>query len=95
MSNFSVGHNCFQNASAGGKRLTTTKFSSLYDFYETATCVQHPHFDSPFGGCLRQVCLYILTDVAVERETEGDLVLGDMGEGMAFRPGAFDGVIRY
>jgi len=32
--------------------------------------------------------------VAVEREIEGDLVQGDMGEGMPFRPGSFDGVIR-
>ena len=39
------------------------------------------------------VLLYYV-DVAVERETEGDLVLGDMGYGMPFRPGAFDGVIR-
>jgi len=32
--------------------------------------------------------------VALEREVEGDVILGDMGEGMAFRPGTFDGVIR-
>jgi len=31
--------------------------------------------------------------VAQERELEGDLVLGDMGEGMPFRAGAFDGAI--
>jgi len=31
--------------------------------------------------------------VAVERETEGDFILGDMGEGMPFRAGAFDGAI--
>lgn len=36
-----------------------------------------------------------MTDVAVERETEGDLIQGDMGYGMPFRPGTFDGVIRY
>ena len=36
-----------------------------------------------------------ILDVAVERETEGDLVLGDMGYGMPFKPGTFDGVIRY
>ncbi|XP_045173676.1 probable 18S rRNA (guanine-N(7))-methyltransferase [Mercenaria mercenaria] len=34
-----------------------------------------------------------MLDVAVERETEGDLVLGDMGYGMPFKPGTFDGVI--
>ena len=36
----------------------------------------------------------ILSDVAVEREVEGSLLLGDMGEGLPFRPGSFDGVIR-
>ncbi|KAK3083724.1 hypothetical protein FSP39_002058 [Pinctada imbricata] len=34
-----------------------------------------------------------MLDVAVERETEGDLLLGDMGYGMPFRPGTFDGII--
>ncbi|KAL4223728.1 Williams Beuren syndrome chromosome region 22 protein [Mactra antiquata] len=34
-----------------------------------------------------------MLDVAVERETEGDLILGDMGYGMPFKPGTFDGVI--
>lgn len=34
-------------------------------------------------------------DVALRREVEGDLVLGDMGQGMPFRPGMFDGCIRY
>lgn len=33
-------------------------------------------------------------DVAIEREVEGDLLLGDMGCGMPFRAGTFDGVIR-
>ena len=31
--------------------------------------------------------------VAKEREVEGDLFLWDMGEGLGFRPGAFDGAI--
>jgi len=31
--------------------------------------------------------------VAVERETEGDMLLGDMGLGVPFRPGTFDGAI--
>ena len=31
----------------------------------------------------------------MEREVEGALLLGDMGEGLPFRPGTFDGVIRY
>ncbi|XP_013412104.1 probable 18S rRNA (guanine-N(7))-methyltransferase [Lingula anatina] len=34
-----------------------------------------------------------MLDVAVEREIEGDLLMGDMGWGMPFRPGTFDGVI--
>jgi len=33
------------------------------------------------------------TAVAREREVEGDLFLWDMGEGLGFRPGTFDGVI--
>ena len=39
------------------------------------------------------VCMY--TDVAIERETDGDLLLSDMGHGVPFRPGTFDGAIRY
>lgn len=34
-----------------------------------------------------------MLDVALEREVEGDLILGDMGQGMPFRPGTFDGCI--
>lgn len=34
-----------------------------------------------------------MLDVAVEREVEGDLMLGDMGQGMCFRAGTFDGAI--
>eukprot|EP00128_Syssomonas_multiformis_P003046 Colp12_sorted_trinity150504_noHs@21136 len=34
-----------------------------------------------------------MLDVALERETEGDLLLHDMGQGMPFRPGCFDGAI--
>ena len=33
-------------------------------------------------------------DVAREREVDGDLFLWDMEEGLGFRPGVFDGVIR-
>ena len=33
-------------------------------------------------------------DVAREREVDGDLFLWDMGEGLGFRPGVFDCVIR-
>uniref|UniRef100_A0A803YMZ1 Methyltransferase type 11 domain-containing protein n=1 Tax=Meleagris gallopavo TaxID=9103 RepID=A0A803YMZ1_MELGA len=35
-----------------------------------------------------------MLDVAVEREVEGDLLLADMGDGIPFRPGTFDGCIR-
>ncbi|ESO10747.1 hypothetical protein HELRODRAFT_185273 [Helobdella robusta] len=34
-----------------------------------------------------------MLDIAQEREVEGDLLLLDMGDGMPFRPGSFDGVI--
>ena len=34
-----------------------------------------------------------MLDVAVDREVEGDLILGDMGQGMPFKPGTFDGAI--
>lgn len=34
-----------------------------------------------------------LSDVAKEREVEGDLLLGDLGQGLPFRAGAFDGAI--
>lgn len=34
-----------------------------------------------------------MLDVAREREVEGDILLGDMGEGIPFKPGTFDGAI--
>lgn len=37
---------------------------------------------------------FVRLDVAVDREVEGDLILGDMGYGIPFKPGTFDGVIR-
>ena len=33
--------------------------------------------------------------MAQERESGGDLILADMGEGLGFRPGSFDGALRY
>ena len=33
------------------------------------------------------------SDVARDREVEGDLILSDMGNGIPFRPGSFDGAI--
>jgi len=34
-----------------------------------------------------------MLDVAKEREVEGDLMLGDLGDGLPFRAGAFDGAV--
>jgi len=34
-----------------------------------------------------------MLDVAAEREVEGDLFLGDMGQGLPFRPAMFDGAV--
>ncbi|PON92606.1 putative 18S rRNA (guanine-N(7))-methyltransferase [Trema orientale] len=34
-----------------------------------------------------------MLNVALEREVEGDLLLGDMGQGLGFRPGVIDGAI--
>lgn len=41
------------------------------------------------------VNIFPVTDVALDREVEGDLLVGDMGQGMPFRPGTFDGCIRW
>ncbi|KAL5265721.1 hypothetical protein ACHWQZ_G006433 [Mnemiopsis leidyi] len=34
-----------------------------------------------------------MLEIAVERETDGDVILSDIGEGVPFRAGSFDGVI--
>ncbi|XP_002738464.1 18S rRNA (guanine-N(7))-methyltransferase-like [Saccoglossus kowalevskii] len=34
-----------------------------------------------------------MLDIALEREVEGDVFLSDMGQGMFFRPGTFDGAM--
>ncbi|XP_053413284.1 probable 18S rRNA (guanine-N(7))-methyltransferase isoform X1 [Nycticebus coucang] len=34
-----------------------------------------------------------MLDAALDRDTEGDLLLGDMGQGVPFKPGTFDGCI--
>ena len=34
-----------------------------------------------------------MLDVALEREVEGDLLLGDLGHGLPLRAGTFDGAI--
>lgn len=36
-----------------------------------------------------------MPDVALDREVEGGLLLGDMGQGVPFRPGTFDGCVRW
>jgi 18S rRNA (guanine1575-N7)-methyltransferase len=36
---------------------------------------------------------YSISDVALEREVEGDLLLGDLGQGLPFRAGSFDGAV--
>lgn len=33
-------------------------------------------------------------EVALDRDVEGDLFLQDIGQGLGFRPGSFDGAIR-
>lgn len=38
------------------------------------------------------MCNFYL-DVALEREVEGDLILNDMGQGMPFKAGSFDGAV--
>lgn len=35
-----------------------------------------------------------MLQVALDRESEGDLMLLDIGQGFGFRPGCFDGAIR-
>lgn len=36
-----------------------------------------------------------LTGVAIEREVEGDLFHHDAGQGLYFKPGTFDGCVRF
>lgn len=36
-----------------------------------------------------------MLEVALENEVEGDLFLQDIGQGFGFRPGVFDGAIRW
>lgn len=52
-----------------------------------------------FGLVLRVVTVCesssLRVEVALEREVEGDLFLQDIGQGFGFRPGTFDGCIRY
>uniref|UniRef100_A0A8C2RT59 18S rRNA (guanine-N(7))-methyltransferase n=1 Tax=Capra hircus TaxID=9925 RepID=A0A8C2RT59_CAPHI len=35
-----------------------------------------------------------MLDEALDRETQGDVILGDMGQGIPFKPGTFDACIR-
>lgn len=37
----------------------------------------------------------MILEVAIDdREVDGDVVLKDMGDGLPFRPGTFDGAVR-
>ena len=38
--------------------------------------------------------LLSFSEVAVERDVEGDLLEGDLGQGLPFMAGSFDGAIR-
>lgn len=40
-----------------------------------------------------QCAKIFFVDIALEREVEGDLILSDMGQGMPFRAGMFDGAV--
>jgi hypothetical protein len=44
---------------------------------------------------LINICEYLVSEVALKREVEGDLFLHDIGQGFGFRPGSFDGAIRF
>lgn len=37
--------------------------------------------------------MYHVLEVAAERETDGDLILGDIGQGLPFKAGTFDGAV--
>ena len=43
----------------------------------------------------RNLPYFPVREVALEREVEGDLFLQDIGQGFGFRPGSFDGAIRF
>ena len=36
-----------------------------------------------------------MLEVARDNETSGDVIQGDIGQGLCFRPGTFDYAIRY
>ena len=57
----------------------------------TYTCIHMHTYICIHTHTHTHICTH--TDVAREREVEGDLFLWDMGDGMGFRPGTFDGVI--
>jgi 18S rRNA (guanine1575-N7)-methyltransferase len=53
---------------------------------------------SMLGECCFRIYIPCLTrrrEVALERDVEGDLFLQDIGQGFGFRPGSFDGAIRF
>jgi 18S rRNA (guanine1575-N7)-methyltransferase len=48
-----------------------------------------------FIDFLEALILIFPSEVALDRAVEGDLFLQDIGQGFGFRPGSFDGAIRY
>ena len=52
-------------------------------------------FTSQHQLLTRELWVEPFTAVAAERDVEGDVILADMGDGLPFRPGTFDGCIRY
>ncbi|PHT29188.1 Protein argonaute 1B [Capsicum baccatum] len=49
--------------------------------------------DGPGGASIRLLNDGFIQDIALEREVEGDLMLGDLGQGLGLRPGILDGTI--
>lgn len=52
---------------------------------------------APLTGTRSHIIVFFsqpAVDAALDREMEGDLLLGDMGQGLPFKPGTFDGCIR-
>ena len=60
----------------------------FYFCYEGDTLTVHGHYW--VGVDISESML----NVAYERGVEGDTILSDMGQGMPFRAGTFDGCIR-
>lgn len=59
-----------------------------------STAVDHTHEHGAAHACHLCPSFFSDIDVALDREAQGDLLLGDMGQGIPFKPGSFDGCIR-